>query len=119
MSGMRTAFEVYTDEKLGVVVPDEVAHQIAGAVHAVLSAHMDELVAVDWTYNITYRMDGEQVICTYPDRRGFSPREERVSEMLAAESLHIRRTKYTDEEDPEKVTEMCAMVARGEMGVEP
>ena len=67
MSGMRKAFKVSSGGKVGVVVPDEVAHQIAGAVHAVLLEHMDELVAVNWTLNYAYREDGDQVVCHYPD----------------------------------------------------
>lgn len=115
---MRKAFKVSSGGKVGVVVPDEVAHQIAGAVHAVLLEHMDELVAVNWTLNYAYREDGDQVVCHYPDLLKRFSKEERVAGMLTAEELHIRRVNYTDETDRDKVAEMCAMVARGEMEVE-
>lgn len=115
---MRMAFEVSDGRTVGVVVPDDLANQILGAVHAMLMARRKDLVPVDWTLNSTWAGDGRQVCCNYPGDARYYTLDDRLSSILENGSLRIHREEFTDETDREAVAKMCAMVARGEMEVQ-
>lgn len=118
-SKVRKAFEISNGRSVGVVIPDELVDLIRDYITGLLEDNISELTALDWTLNRTWKEDGEQVTCHFPEQYGADGFKRATLEELSDErgQIVIRVVNFTDELDRDKVGELCGMVARGEMEV--
>ena len=116
---VRKAFEISNGISVGVVIPNELVDLIRDYITGLLEHNISKLITPDWTINRTWKEDGEQVVCYFPEQYDT---DEFVREMLKELSdergqIVIRVVYFTDELDRYKVGELCGMVARGEIEV--
>lgn len=116
---VRKAFEISNGRSVGVVIPDELVGLIRDYITGLLEDNISKLTASEWTLNRTWKEDGEQVICYFPEQYDADGFRRETLEELSDErgQIVIRVVNFTDELDRDKVGELCGMVARGEMEV--
>ena len=116
---VRKAFEVSDGVSVGLVVPDELVDLIRDYIVGLLKDNASRLTAVDWTLNSTWNDDGKQVICYFPAQcdANYFKRETLKDLSDDKSNIYIRLVNFTDETDRDAVSELCGMVARGEMEV--
>lgn len=118
-SKVRKAFEISNGKSIGVVIPDELVDLIRDYITGLLEDNIIKLTALDWTLNRTWKEDGEQVTCYFPEKYDADGFKRATLEELSDErgQIVIGVVNFTDELDRDKVGELCGMVARGEMEV--
>lgn len=118
-SKVRKAFEISDGRSVGVVIPDELVDLIRDYITGFLEDNISKLTTPDWTLNRTWKEDGEQVICYFPEQYDTDDFVREVLKELSDErgQIVIRVVNFTDELDRDKVGELCGMVARGEIEV--
>lgn len=116
---MRKVFEISNGVNVGVVVPDELIGLIRDYITGLIEDNISKLTAPDWTLNRTWKEDGEQVICYFPEQYDTDDFVRETLKELSDErgKIVIRVVNFTDELDRDKVGELCGMVARGEIEV--
>lgn len=117
---VRKAFEISDGVHIGVMIPDKLVDLIRSYITWVLNENASKLTAVDWTLNSTWNDDGEQVVCYFPAQRDENYFKRRMFKDLSDDrsNISIRLVNFTDETDRYAVSELCGMVARGEMEVQ-
>ncbi len=118
-SKVRKAFEISNGKSIGVVIPDELVGLIRDYITGLLEDNISKLTAIDWTLNRTWKEDGEQVTCYFPEQYDADVFMRETLKELSDErgQIVIRVVNFTDELDRDKVGELCGMVARGEIEV--
>lgn len=118
-SKVRKAFEISNGMDIGVVIPDGLVSLIRDYITGLLEDNISKLTALDWTLNRTWKEDGEQVACYFPEQYDTDDFVRETLEELSDErgQIVIRVVNFTDELDRDKVGELCGMVARGEIEV--
>lgn len=116
---VRKVFEISNGITIGVVIPDELVDLIRDYITGLLEDNISKLTAPDWTLNRTWKEDGEQVICYFPEQYDTDDSRRETLKELSDErgEIVIRVVNFTDELDRNKAGELCGMVARGEMEV--
>ena len=117
MSEVKKAYKLTMESKIGVVFGEQVMQELRHEVYEVLKRHADDLVMYNWTLNDTYKEDGKQVSIEYPREEGFwgDTLEDKIANVLTCKHFAFYGCMFTEEEDRDKVGELCRKVAIGEI----
>lgn len=116
---VRKAFEISDGAHIGVLIPDELVDLIRDYIVGLLKDNESKLTAIDWTLNSTWSDDGKQVVCHFHAQRDANYFNRSTLKELSDDksNICIRLVNFTDETDRVAVSELCGMIARGEMEV--
>lgn len=117
VSEVKKAYKLTMDSKIGVVFGEQVMQELRHEVYEVLKRHTDDLVMYDWTLNRTYKEDGKQVSIEFPREEWFrgDTLDDKIANILTCKYFSFYGCLFTEEEDREKVEELCRKVAIGEI----